>query len=233
MSYCVNCGVELDKACSVCPLCNTKVYHPNQPADAETPAPYPERIGYTMQEQYSDAAILISIVLAVTAGGCGLLNLLVFSQNSWSLYVIGGCVLLWLFCLPIFFRRLNPYVCILLDGAGIAMYFGMIAWLHPANGWYLALALPLTVLGTGLIVLFAVCIRQVHASILSCSALVMGEIAAFTVAVDLLIDRLMGEACMVTWSGVVLTCCAVIDAALITIIRRRRLREEVRRRMHI
>ena len=24
MSYCVNCGVELDKTCSVCPLCNTK-----------------------------------------------------------------------------------------------------------------------------------------------------------------------------------------------------------------
>lgn len=30
MSYCVNCGVELDKTCSVCPLCNTKVINPNR-----------------------------------------------------------------------------------------------------------------------------------------------------------------------------------------------------------
>ncbi len=28
MSYCVNCGVELDKTCAVCPLCNTKVCNP-------------------------------------------------------------------------------------------------------------------------------------------------------------------------------------------------------------
>ena len=36
-----------------------------------------------------------------------------------------------------------------------------------------------------------------------------------------------------SWSAVVLTCCAVIAAALGTILTRARLREEVRRRMHI
>ena len=41
MSYCVNCGVELDKTCSVCPLCNTKVINPNQPVDTVSPKPYP------------------------------------------------------------------------------------------------------------------------------------------------------------------------------------------------
>ena len=38
MSYCVNCGVELDKTCSVCPLCNTKVINPNQPVDTVSPS---------------------------------------------------------------------------------------------------------------------------------------------------------------------------------------------------
>ena len=233
MSYCVNCGVELHAGCSVCPLCNTEVHNPRQAVDRTALAPFPVRKGDASPVQQTDAMILISIILAVTAGVCGLLNLLVFQRTSWSLYVIGGCALLWVFCLPVFLGRISPYVSLLLDGAGIAMYFGIIAWLHPGHGWYLRIAFPLTVLATGLILLFAVCVRQIHASILSRAALVLGEIAVFTVAVELLLDLFFRAALSITWSAIVLTCCVIIDAALITIIRRAGLREEVRRRMHI
>ena len=177
--------------------------------------------------------ILISIILAVTAGVCGLLNLLIFYRTHWSLYVIGGCALLWVFCLPVFLSRISPYLSLFLDGAGIAMYFGIIAFLHPGHGWYFRLAFPLTVLATVLILLFAVCVRQIHASILSRAVLILAETAIFTVAVELLLDLFFQETLSVTWSAIVLTCCVIIDAALITIIRRVRLREEVRRRMHI
>ena len=233
MSYCVNCGVELDKTCAVCPLCNTKVCNPAQPVDRESPTPFPSRKGDTAPAGRTDAALLISIVLAVTGCVCGLLNLLVFQGSHWSLYVIGGCLLLWVFFLPVFFQPFSPYESILLDGAGIAMYFGIIAWLHPGNGWYRALALPLTALAAVLVLIFALWVRQIHGSILSCSALVLGETALFTVAVELLICRMHQAPAGITWSAIVLTCCVIIDAALITIIRRSRLREEVRRRMHI
>ena len=233
MSYCVNCGVELHATCMACPLCGTRVLNPGQPVDRESPTPFPARKGDVTPVQKGDLMILISIILAVTAGVCGLLNLLIFRGSSWSLYVMGGCLLVWVFCLPIFLNRLSPYVSLFLDGAGIAMYFGIIAWLHPGSGWYPRLAFPLTVLATGLILLFAVCVRQVHASILSRAALVLGEIAVFTVAVEFLIDLFCQTALSITWSAIVLTCCVIIDAALITIIRRARLREEVRRRMHI
>lgn len=233
MSYCVNCGVELHDTCSVCPLCNTKVYHPGRTVDRESPTPFPVRQGDAAPVQQTDVMILISIVLAVTAGVCGLLNLFIFRGTSWSLYVISGCVLLWVFFLPVFFQRLSPYVSLFLDGTGITMYFGMISWLHPGHGWYLNLAFPLTVLATGLILLFAVCVRQIHASILSCAALVLGELAVFTIAVELLINRFRQMPLSISWSAIVLTCCVIIDAALITIIRLSRLREEVRRRMHI
>lgn len=233
MSYCVNCGVELDKTCSVCPLCNTRVLNPNQAPDHISPTPFPTRKGYTPPAQRSDVTILLSVVLAVTAVVCGLLNLFIFQKSAWSLYVIGGCVLLWMFCLPVFFRRLNVYLSIFIDGLGIAMYFGMISWLHPGGGWFVLLALPAVAAATGLVLLFAVCIRQIHTSILTRSALVLGEAAVFTVVLELLIDRFRQTPPGITWSAVVLTCCVIIDAALITIIRRSRLREEVRRRMHI
>lgn len=233
MSYCVNCGVELDKTCSVCPLCNTRVCNPNQETDRISPTPFPTRKGYTPPAQRSDVTILITVILAVTGIVCGLLNVLVFHQSAWSLYVIGGCALLWVLFLPVFFRGLNVYVSILLDGLGIILYFRTIAWLHPGNGWFGLLAFPAAAAAIGLVLLFTVWIRKKHTSILSCSALLLGETAVFTVILELLIRRFRQMPAGITWSAIVLTCCIIIDAALITIIRRSRLREEVRRRMHI
>lgn len=233
MSYCVNCGVELDRTCTVCPLCNTKVCNPNEQADYISPSPFPVRRGYTEPVQRGDITMLISVVLAVTAAVCGLLNFFVFSRNAWSLYVIGGCVLLWIFCLPVFFVKVNAYAGIVLDGIGIALYFGIIAWRHPGNGWYMSLALPITGIATIMIFLFLVGIRRIRLSVLSSAVLVLGEAAVFTVAVELLIRRFRRLSPGITWAAVVLTCCVIIDAALLTVIRRSRLREEVRRRMHI
>ena len=41
MSYCVQCGVELDSTAGRCPLCGTPVYNPNQPVDRTSPPPFP------------------------------------------------------------------------------------------------------------------------------------------------------------------------------------------------
>ena len=103
MSYCVNCGVELDKTCEVCPLCHTKVVNPNEPVDHDSPTPFATRQGTADSVQNKDVGILITVILASTALVCGLLNLFFFPGGKWSLYMIGVCVMLWIFCLPLFF----------------------------------------------------------------------------------------------------------------------------------
>ncbi|POP37806.1 hypothetical protein C3R19_12960, partial [Blautia producta] len=75
MSYCVNCGVELDKTCKVCPLCNTKVINPKQPPDTAAPKPFPSLEGHAEQVPRRDITILMTVILATTAVVCGLLNL--------------------------------------------------------------------------------------------------------------------------------------------------------------
>ena len=45
MSYCVNCGVELDSTASFCPLCRTPVVNPRQPVDTGSPPPSPPNGG--------------------------------------------------------------------------------------------------------------------------------------------------------------------------------------------
>ena len=234
MSYCVNCGVELDKTCKVCPLCNTKVVNPKQPPDTTAPKPFPSLEGHAEQVPRRDITILMTVILATTAVVCGLLNLFFFQFGSWSLYVIGICVVLWIFFLPLFFSaKLNPYVSLFLDGLSIAMYFGIIACLHPGRGWYVQLAVPIIGIITVLFLIFAFCLRYRHRSILSLAAVVLAEIAVLTICIELLIQHYYQEPLALSWSAVVLTCSVIIDGALITILRRSGLRNEVRKRMHI
>ena len=44
MSYCVNCGVELEKSEKCCPLCGVEVHNPLDPYDPQAPRPYPQRV---------------------------------------------------------------------------------------------------------------------------------------------------------------------------------------------
>ena len=49
---------------------------------------------------------------------------------------------------------------------------------------------------------------------------------------EVLIDLYLSGEIALSWSAVVLTVCSVLDIAVITMLSRRRLRNEVRRRLH-
>ncbi len=234
MSYCVNCGVELDKTLSVCPLCHTKVINPMEPVDTTSPKPFPSRKGTIDPVRRSDITILTTVVLAVTALVCGLLNFFSFRSTRWSLYVIGICIILWICFLPVFFpTRLHVSVSLVFDCLSVIIYMGIISFLHPGKGWFLLLALPLSLMLMGMVLLLIYFLHRPFHSILSTASVLVGEISVFCVFTELLIRHYMKIPIYLTWSAIVLICGVVIDTSLITIIRRARLREEVRRRMHI
>ena len=149
MSYCVNCGVELDVTATACPLCNTKIYNPNQPPATDVPPPYATVKGYTEPVKKKEFTILVSTVLIVTSLVCFFLNQFVIQYGHWSYYVVGICAMLWIFMVPVFFpQKTNIYLHLLLNGIIIALFLGMISYLHPNNHWYEHIALPIVGLGT-------------------------------------------------------------------------------------
>lgn len=234
MSYCVNCGVELDKTLSVCPLCHTKVINPMEPVDTTSPKPFPSQKGTTDPVRRSDVTILTTVVLAVTALMCGLLNFFSFRNTRWSLYVIGICIILWICFLPVFFpTKLHAPISLTFDHLSVIIYMGIISFLHPGKGWFLHLALPLSLILMGMTLLLVYFLGRPYRSILSTASVLVGELSVFCVLTELLIRYYMKIPVHLTWSAIVLICGVVIDTSLITIIRKTRLREEVRRRMHI
>ena len=233
MSYCVNCGVELDSSLKSCPLCNTPVINPKELKKEETSSPYPQEKGQVEAVKRKDLGILISVVLSATAVSCALLNWLVFDSSLWSLLIIGICIILFVLAIPaVIYTKLPIYLSLLLDGIAIGAYLYMITFLTPDSAWFWQLAVPIVVLSTALIELFTLLVRKLPASIISTALYVFAEAAILCVGIELFIDRFLEKPLRLSWSAVVLTACGIIVIALITLLSVRRLRDAVRRRLH-
>lgn len=233
MSYCVNCGVELEASLKECPLCHTPVINPRELEKEHPTSPYPTDKGQVEVVKRKDLGILISVVLSATSVTCLLLNLLVFDATLWSLLVIGGCMCLFVFSFPaIFYSKTPIYLSLLADGAAVAIYLFLITFLTDSNIWFWQVGLPIVVILSVLAELYPLLAKFHPLTILPCSLCIFIEIPVFCVALELLIRHVLLLPYRITWSAVVLTVCVIIDIALITILAKKRLRNEVRRRLH-
>lgn len=233
MSYCVNCGVELDKTCEKCPLCNTPVFNPNQPIDQISAPPFPVKKGIEEPEEHREFTVLMSIVLVTISIVCFILNHLIFEAGSWSFYVIGFCALLWIFLIPLFFpEQLPASLWLLLCGIGIALYLALISFLHPGKGWYFDIGLPITILATLETMVIHYFVFERKSSLLLRTGLFFASISILSVAIECLIERHFQVPLMLTWSAIVLACGVVIDIILITISYLKGVRTELQKRMH-
>ncbi len=233
MSYCVNCGVELEPSLKSCPLCHTPVINPNELQKAQVPSPYPKERGQVDVVKRRDFGILTSIVLIATSLSCLLLNLFVFSGSMWSLYIIGACLLLFVLVFPVvIYTKLPIYIYFLFDGTAVGVYLYLITFNTADDRWFTKLALPIVALITILVEIFSLLLRSFSVSFLTTSLYFFAEAAVLCVGIELLIDHYTGMPLRLVWSAIVLTVCSVIIVLLITLLSIRRLRDAVRRRLH-
>ena len=68
--YCVNCGVELADSETVCPLCGTRVFHPDLPRK-QAPSPYPADPHGKPEEVNRSGILFVMATGASTAGLSG------------------------------------------------------------------------------------------------------------------------------------------------------------------
>lgn len=233
MSYCVNCGVELDASLERCPLCNTPVINPNEVTHTHAVPPFPKEKGQIEVVKSRDLAILLSVSLTAASVVCGLLNLFVFQGSAWSLYVIGACVVIWVLAIPaVIYTRLPIYLCLLFDGLAIGLYQYLISFNTQSRDWFYELALPITALITLIALALAVLLRKVSHAFLMVGIYIFTAIAILCIGIELLVERFLQVSFHLTWSAVVLSICAVIVICFVTILSRARLRNAVRRRLH-
>lgn len=234
MSYCVNCGVELDASARECPLCNTPVLNPVELEKiACARQPFPTEKGPVETVKRKDLGILVSMVVLAAAVTCGILNAFVFRGNLWSLAVIGVCVILWVMLIPAFIYTKQPvYVSLLYDGIAVVIYLYMLTFLTGTGEWFSKLGVPIVLLVTAVAEIFTLCVRRLPKSFLTVSLYLFTAVGLLCVGLEILIDRYVSAYIALSWSAVVATVCIILDIAVITLLSRRRLRNAVRRRLH-
>lgn len=235
MSYCVNCGVELQTGAGRCPLCNTIVINPNELEKLrDEPSPFPREKGQVETVKRKDIGILLTAILAATGVICGVLNVLVFQGALWSLAVGGVCVVLWVTLIPVvIFKKQPVYVSLFLDGVAVAVYLYMLTYLVGSSGWYFGLGLPITVLVTVIAELFTICVRKLpYAFLVGCLELFTAA-GLLCMGIEIMIDRYLDKEITLSWSAVVLTVCGILDIAFITVLSRSRLRHAIYKRLHL
>lgn len=233
MSYCVNCGVELDASLKSCPLCNTPVINPSELEKIAKHSPYSKERGQVDTVRRKDLAILSTIVLVATAVCCLLLNLFVFSGSLWSLFIIGACLLVYVLLIPVMlYVRFPIYIYLLFDGIATGIYLFLITFNTGDDRWFLELALPILALVVILVEIFALLLHSFPISFTTTALYFFLEVAILCPGLELLICRYLDMPLHLRWSAVVITICAVIVVALVTILSRERLRNAARRRLH-
>lgn len=143
MSYCVNCGVELDRDAVACPLCQTPVINPVCPPDAQAIPNFPLERQEVEPVDQRELAILLSAMVVCAGVCCGLLNLFLWKGVPWALFVAGACAVLWVWLVPpLLLRKVPSAVFLLLDLLAVGGLLVLIAAVSHGMAWFTTLAMP-------------------------------------------------------------------------------------------
>lgn len=232
MSYCVNCGVELNPGAARCPLCQTPVVNPQQPVDTAAASFFPTRRAEVAPVSKRALALLLTMMLASVALCCALLNLVLKPHYSWYLFVVGGAAMLWVwFVLPLLVRRVPLWVRLLLDVGAVGLYVFLISLALRGQAWFVGLAVPILGVAAVTVLALGLLLRRGH-SVLTTLTMLLLAAGLFCLGTEACCDLYLTGRWTPGWSLVVLVCCVGLCIPLAVVRRVPSLREEVRRRFH-
>ena len=200
MSYCVNCGVELDDSAKKCVLCGTPIVNPAKPAvnSEENLAPFSQEVYLPKTVKARFFAGLISLIMLVPNMACFLVNVLLLPEKLWSVHILSTSFLLWvMFVLPLFKKDHKTYFMWAFDTVAVGAYTFLLMNTLGVLQWYLTCALPIIVLISAMVLFYIIWVRKKKRS---------GILKALAICTEVALTFL--------FSGVLLSVCASVKYAV-------------------
>lgn len=143
MSYCVHCGVELEKSetkWSALRNCSIGSLRACAQPEKMCPRPYPKRVeqlNARINRQF--ASVFVSVFMFFAALICLIINFLTENGLSWSQYVVSSVFLAWVVVTgPLLFRKGIILKSIICDTAALLLFLYMIQQTDGTAAWYYA-----------------------------------------------------------------------------------------------
>ena len=163
MSYCVNCGVELDDSAKKCALCGTQVINPARAdiKDETVAAPFSDNVYIPKTVKARFIAGLISLIMLVPNMACFLVNVLLIPGHFWSAHIMSTSLLLWvMFVLPLFKKGHKTYFMWAFDTVAVGAYTFLLMNALNASQWYMSCALPIILLISAMVLFYIIWVRK-------------------------------------------------------------------------
>lgn len=234
MSYCVNCGVELDKSLKKCPLCSTAVINPND-IDEDIPVTtYPvEEISKVVRQMKKLVGIFITVIFSVILILCPLCNYIISDRITWSKYVILSVMFLWCCVVPpIIIEKKNFIKSVFIDFVSACVYLSLMNYFTTPNvNWFMNISLPILLYLIGeVVLLYSLARKKIKVLYIVSTGFVLSGI--FCVMTEYFISKFRFGSINFVWSVPVLVSCVGIALLLVIISKLSKL-STIKKFMHI
>lgn len=138
--FCIKCGIELSEGQKICPICQTRVYHPDFKNEG-TP-PYPRRAFKSEEINIRGLLFVLTLLHLIPVIFSVILDLNLNGRFDWTGYVVGAVLIIYVASvLPMWFKNPNPVIFTPCTFAAITLYMWYINY-SLEKEWFWTLALP-------------------------------------------------------------------------------------------
>lgn len=197
--YCINCGVKLADTEKTCPLCLTRVYHPDLEQPEAEPL-YPKNVLPEPAKTNRVFPAILTVLWFLGLAAALVCDIQLNRKVTWSAYAMGAVVAAYVsFVLPVWFRKPNPVIfvpCAFAAGIGYLLLIDLMS----GGGWFLPFALPVAGGVTLIVTAFVTLLRYVKKGRLFTVGGTLMALGGFTLLSELLLNNTFKDGVFYGWS---------------------------------
>lgn len=214
MSYCTNCGVELDNDIVSCPLCGFTIGQKMVGEKAETSEYFPSDIILLHKKETRKHIWELSGIISFSGiVVCTIVDFVIHKSLSWSLYADTSTLASWI-CLTLILLAFRRYFIIFpgLLFTILAMLFLFDMFSPPVN-WFPVLGLPITLALFIAVIIIMLLWKVAHFRGFNILAIAFLVLSGFCIVSELFIDNFTTDRVDIRWSAIVAV--AIFPIALV------------------
>ena len=232
MSYCVNCGVELEKSCKACPLCDTPVINPKEKPDEKAIPAYPEDVSIPKSTKKLYISFVFSFAILIPSLVLIILNAFIFG-NPVLKYIISGFVVAWIwFIFPLLWKKPIPSVLVAIDALALMAYFYLYRFGGDDSGWVYGIAMPVVIILWAIVNIFLLWLRKKRSKC-AISVAVLGAINVMTFVSEIAISLFLTNTPQIIVSLVMTACCVSLMIFFIVLEKSKRMKAWLERKFFL
>ncbi len=224
MSYCINCGVELDEELLSCPLCGFNIGKAESNETAEKSEFYPSDIILLHKKETRIHLWELSGIISFSGiVVCSIVDFVISKKFTWSLFADTSILASWIILTLILLAFRKYYL--ILPGFLITILAMLILFdlFSPPVNWFFAMGLPITITFFIAVSIVVVLWKFAHFKGFNILAIAFFILSGFCVISEVFIDKFLNSEVNIRWSAIVAV--SILPIALVLLFVHYRMRK--------